>query len=448
MVYLTVAALLASGLLASVSAGNVQHQAHGHGHLHRRNNAEQPPKYNSPAQYQPSTPKEAAPKYEIPAELQPNATTCGCSTYTTTWYGEATLYNPHKPSSSSTSVEAKPSQPAPAPAPKPYSPPKPAAPEAPKTPSGPSDNAPPKQPAPPAHSPPQQQDQPKPAPAPQSSTDKPSNSGGIQPNGNQWAMTYTPYRADGGCKSAGEVNSDISKIKSKGFNTVRLYATDCSGPENVGAACKANGMSIILGIFIDTKGLGAAHEQAQDLMDWGKNGNNWSMVVMVVAGNEAIFSGAVAAQDMASFLTDIKPQFKSAGYNGPITTTEPLNVMQANSATLCPVIDVVGGNLHPFFNGQYSASQAGELVAQQLKDLAACCGGSKEAYNLETGWPSQGQANGVAVPGEKEQKEAIESIMGKVGGKSVFLSYEDDTWKAPGEYGIEQHWGCASVFGD
>ncbi|KAF2217460.1 glycoside hydrolase family 17 protein, partial [Cercospora zeae-maydis SCOH1-5] len=269
-------------------------------------------------------------------------------------------------------------------------------------------------------------------------------SGGIHPNGNQWAMTYTPYRADGGCKSGDEVNSDISNIKSKGFNTVRIYATDCNGPENVGAACKANGMSMIVGIFIDSKGLGAAHEQAQDLMTWGKTNDCWSMVSMIVAGNEAIFSGAVSAQDMASFITEIKPQFKAAGYNGPVTTTEPLNIMQANAATLCPVIDVVGGNLHPFFNGQYAADQAGDLVAQQLKDLAACCGGLKDAYNLETGWPSQGQANGAAVPGENEQRQAIESIMNKVGAKSVFLSYADDTWKAPGEYGIEQHWGCAN----
>lgn len=259
-------------------------------------------------------------------------------------------------------------------------------------------------------------------------------------------MTYTPYTADGGCKSADEVSNDINSIKSKGFSTVRIYATDCQGAENVGAACKAIGMKMILGIFIDGKGMGAAHDQLNHLAQWGPNGN-WGMVEMVVAGNEAIFGGFTTAPEMANFIMEAKSVLQAAGYNGPVTTTEPLNVIQQYASTLCPVVDVIGANLHPFFNGQVSASGAGDLVAQQLQDLSACCGGKLEAYNLETGWPSNGQANGAAVPGAVEQKQAIDSIVAKVGSKSAIFSFEDDTWKAPGAYNIEQFWGCAKLFG-
>ena len=259
-------------------------------------------------------------------------------------------------------------------------------------------------------------------------------------------MTYTAYRSDGGCKTASEVSSDMSNIKSKGFSTVRTYSTDCDTVDNVGAACKSLGMKMIVGIWIDGKGLGASHEQLNHIISWGSNGN-WGMVEMVVAGNEAIFAGFTDANSLAGFIVDAKSALKTAGYNGPVTTTEPLNIIQQYASTLCPVIDIAGANLHAFFNGQTSAAGAGDLVAQQLKDLSAACGDKLPAYNLESGWPSSGLPNGAAIPGVAEQKAAIDAIVAKVGSKSAIFSYEDDTWKAPGEYHIEQYWGCSKLFG-
>jgi exo-beta-1,3-glucanase (GH17 family) len=258
-------------------------------------------------------------------------------------------------------------------------------------------------------------------------------------------MTYTPYRSDGGCKTASEVSDDMNSIKSKGFSTVRIYATDCDGAENVGAACRSIGMKMLLGIWVDGKGLGAAHEQLNHLASWGQNGN-WDMVEMVVAGNEAIFGGFTTGPEMAGFITECKGVLKAAGYNGPVTTTEPLNIIQANAAALCPVVDVIGANLHAYFNGQTSAAGAGDLVARQLQDLAAACDGKLEAYNLESGWPSQGQPNGAAIAGVAEQKEAIDSIIAKVGSKSAIFSFGNDAWKSPGEYNVEQHFGCLELF--
>lgn len=258
-------------------------------------------------------------------------------------------------------------------------------------------------------------------------------------------MAYTPYRQDGNCKSADEVAADIKSIKSKGFSSIRLYATDCSGPQNVGKAAKENGMKILLGVYIDKSGLGPAREQVGHLTSWGQG--NWDMVEMVVVGNEAVFNGFCSASDLAGFIGECRTAFRSAGYNGPVTTTETLNIIQENAGLICPVVDVIGANIHPYFGG-YSAEEAGDFAAKQLDDLAAACNHEKEAYNLETGWPSQGLPNNKAVPGAAEQKTAIEAIVAKIGSKSVVFSFEDDTWKAPGEYDIEQYWGCAKLFGN
>ncbi|KAI7226724.1 hypothetical protein KC330_g8702 [Hortaea werneckii] len=281
--------------------------------------------------------------------------------------------------------------------------------------------------------------------APSASASSSSDSGSISTNGDKWAMTYTPYAADGSCKDSSTISADISSIASKGFTTVRLYATDCNGPVNIGNACAENGLKMILGIYIDGSGIGAnTDEQVSDLIDWGMG--QWEMVEMVVFGNEAVFNGYCSASQLASGLEDARSRFAAAGYTGPVTTTEPLGTIQENAQTICPAVDVIAANIHPFFNTAIFASKAGEFVSSQLEDLADACNGEKEAYNLETGWPSSGLANGLAIPGFSDQKTAIESIMGAAGSKSALFSFENDDWKEPGDLDVEQYWGCANLF--
>lgn len=279
-----------------------------------------------------------------------------------------------------------------------------------------------------------------PASTPTKSTTS-SSGGGLGSSGNQWAITYSPYENSGACKSADSVLTDIALIKSKGFATVRVYSTDCSGLQNIGAACEASGLKMILGIFISETGVSGAAQQVTDIIAWGK----WELVELVVIGNECIFSGYASAGELASFISSCKSSFSSAGYSGPCTTTEPLNIWQENAGALCAVVDVVGCNIHPFFNADVDAGSAGAFVASQLSIVDTLCAG-KTGINLETGWPSAGTCNGAACPGVSEQKTAVESIIEYAGGKSVMFSFVDDYWKEPGAFSCEQSWGSIQLF--
>lgn len=279
-----------------------------------------------------------------------------------------------------------------------------------------------------------------PAPSPYSG----GSSSGITTNGNKWAVAYTPYTSTGECKTADEVMADITVIAGKGFKAVRIYATDCSGLQNVGAACQANGLTIIIGIFIESSGISGAQSQVTEIIEWGSAGN-WGIVELCVIGNEAIFNNYCTAEELAEFISSTKGAFSAAGYNGPCTTTEPLDILQASAGALCEVIDVVASNLEIFFNGDISADQAGEFVANQLQLTGECCPG-KTAYNLECGWPSAGSANGAAIPGTSEQATALGGILSSCGENTVFFSYSDDAWKDPGPYGVEQFFGCIDAF--
>ena len=265
----------------------------------------------------------------------------------------------------------------------------------------------------------------------------------ITNTGSHWCMTYSPYTSSGGCKSASAITSDVADIATKGFSSIRLYSTDCSGLSAVSSAASAHGLNLVLGIYISDSGISAAEPQIQEIVSWA-NGQ-WSAVEMIVVGNEAVFNNFCTAEALATFVASAKSAFQAAGYTGPVTTTETIETLTENKATLCPVMDVAAANIHPFFNGHVAASQAGQFVASQLQLLEQVCPG-KEAYNLETGWPSQGEANGAAIPGTWEQEAAVMGIKQAAGGKSAFFSFENDLWKEEGEFGVERSWGCSKLF--
>lgn len=263
---------------------------------------------------------------------------------------------------------------------------------------------------------------------------------GLTGNG-QWGMTFSPYTESGNCMSQSEVTKNIQTIKDKGFNLVRVYSTDCNGLEYIGSACKSLGMNMILGVYIESSGVSGAQEQVEAINKWAQ----WDMVELIVVGNEAISSGYVSASQLASFISSAKSAFSGAGYTGHVTTTEPIDIWQQyGSSTLCSPVDIVGANIHPFFNSQTTAAQAGAFALSEYQILQKICG--KDVVNLETGWPNGGNANGAAIPGPAEQQTAIHAIAKAIGSKSIFFSYANDDWKAPGEFGVEQHWGCADVF--
>ena len=264
-------------------------------------------------------------------------------------------------------------------------------------------------------------------------------------------MTYSPYQgsssSDSSCKSASQVLQDISQIASKGFSAIRIYATDCQQLENVGAAAKALQLKLIPGIFIDSSGIGSdSYSQLNDIVSYF-NGD-YSMVEMMVFGNEAIFNNYATGSEMASFLASSKSTLQKAGYSGPVTTTDTVAALQANAGALSSVLDVVAANIHPFFNGNVQPSESGSFVEQQMEMLSGSFGG-KEVYNVETGWPSAGPSYMNAEPSPENQAAAIQSIAtSSSASKTVFFSYENDGWKNDGSYSVEPYWGCAQDFSD
>jgi exo-beta-1,3-glucanase (GH17 family) len=263
---------------------------------------------------------------------------------------------------------------------------------------------------------------------------------------NQWGITYTAYTSDGQCKSSSDVLADITSIKNAGFDTVRVYSTDCDTLTSVGDACRAVGCKIILGIFIGEPGCDNGSPHVSDQVAAIKSWSQWDLVELLVVGNEAIFNGYCTIPQLAGLIASVRGELGGAGYSGPMTTTDVVSVWVGNDVSeLCAAIDVVACNAHSYFNQDTAAEDAGTFVAGQLALVEQACNG-KSGYVMETGWPHQGKCNNKSCPSTESQATAIIAIKNEIGEKAIFFSFSDDTWKGPSDCDCEQFFGCFSVW--
>ncbi|KAG5971650.1 hypothetical protein E4U55_001154 [Claviceps digitariae] len=304
------------------------------------------------------------------------------------------------------------------------------------------------QPAPPPPPPPAKV---QPAPAPSSPAKvQPAPapvSGGLRSDNDHFGITYTPFNpVTAACKSAEEVDSDIQIIKNGGFTTVRIYSPECNALQNVGAACKKYGVAMIVGVFVKASGCDVNTPDVKTQVDLLAAWDGWDLVKLVVVGNEAIMNGYCSPQQLRALIIDVKTVC-GAKYKGPYTISETLNIWLRPdvSAAICPVIPVTGANIHAYFNPSIAPEMAGVFVKGQIDILSTICPGN-EVINLECGYPSGGNANGLAVPGPSQQAIAIKAIRETSGHKTVFFDFQNSMWKFGSACACEDKFGVASVF--
>lgn len=284
-----------------------------------------------------------------------------------------------------------------------------------------------------------------------SSAPAPSNTGSSSPGGSSlgqvpnYAITYTGYNADtSACLDAASVKSDLEKIASNGFHAVRLYSTDCNQLETVASQAIELGMKAILGVFIKEGGVSTGTSQVADIVSWGTS-NGWKDIEFIVLDNEAVMDNYCTAEELAAFVTAAKTTIKAAGYKGEFTISEPLNIWQEDGSALCGAVDFASANIQAFFNGDVVAENAGSFVKEEVEILKKICPQSTTVFVGESGWPTEGNSNGAAIPGVAEQKAAMEGIRSECGTYTAQFSFSNDKWKQPGTYGVEQFWGLADM---
>ncbi|KAK5625490.1 hypothetical protein RRF57_001206 [Xylaria bambusicola] len=277
------------------------------------------------------------------------------------------------------------------------------------------------------------------SPLPDSSESDTSSSGsGLH------GVTYSPYKGDGNCKTADEVDRDFS-LFSQDYGVVRLYGVDCDQVSTVSKAAKKYGNKLFLGIFdIDTVDSAVA-TMAADLE------NDWSMVDTVSVGNELVNNGRATVDQSLSALNRARSYLRAAGYSGPVVVVDTF-VAVLRHPELCDQSDYCAFNCHPFFDPNTGAPDAGTFVDSTIKNIRSKLSDpTKRVVVTETGWPWQGQPNGAAIPGLDHQSNAISSVKSTFSSNpaDVFLfTAFNDLWKKPdaSTFMAEQFWGMGGRY--
>ncbi|KAI1365106.1 glycoside hydrolase family 17 protein [Xylaria arbuscula] len=273
---------------------------------------------------------------------------------------------------------------------------------------------------------------------PSSGSDVPSSGGSLH------GVTYSPYKGDGNCKTADEVDRDFA-LFSQEYGVVRLYGVDCDQVSTVSKAAKKYGNKLFLGIF-DINAVDSAIATMAASLE-----NDWSMVDTVSVGNELVNNGQATVDQSLGALNRARSLLRAAGYQGPVVVVDTF-VAVLRHPELCDQSDYCAFNCHPFFDPNTGAPDAGTFVDSTIQNIRSKMSDpSKRVVVTETGWPWQGQPNGAAIPGLDHQSSAITSVKSTFSSNpgDVFLfTAFNDLWKKPeaSTFMAEQFWGMGGRY--
>ncbi|KAG7120848.1 Cell surface mannoprotein MP65 like [Verticillium longisporum] len=252
-------------------------------------------------------------------------------------------------------------------------------------------------------------------------------------------IAYAPYTASGGCKTADQVHDDFVTFTGK-YSMVRIYGIDCEQVAKVVPAAKKAGLKLFLGIFE----LAGIDQQVASIVE--AVGEEWSIVDTVSVGNELVNKKAATPSQVVSAMSRTRSLLRDAGYKGPVVTVDTFIAVRDNPE-LCDESDYCAMNVHPFFDGNTPADEAGSFITRVVSEVQSkLADPSTRMVVSETGWPWQGTVNRVAVPGRSQQSIAIESIRAAFSdhpGDLFLFSAFNDPWKpvSADTFNAEQFWG-------
>lgn len=188
-------------------------------------------------------------------------------------------------------------------------------------------------------------------------------------------IVVTPYRDKeingDGCKSVPELKKDLERVKE--FSVVRSYGTSCQQVQKYIQAMKE--LKLDMKLMLGVKGDNAV-EELKEL--WSALGDNFAMVDSISVGNEVVLGipeGDKAARnkrvgELAIYATQVRKDLMNKKHPEiPVVIVDSWVVVK-DYPDLCKASDYMAVNVHPWFNPDQLAKDAGKfLVDAVLKEL-------------------------------------------------------------------------------
>ncbi len=242
-------------------------------------------------------------------------------------------------------------------------------------------------------------------------------------------LDYGPFR-DGqspGNKYPTEQNFEQDMgILENTVNYARLYST-CNGFDKIIEKGKNHNISVVPAAWLSS--------------DYTNNDNEINCLVSaankynvdaVIVGSEVTLSyemgwGGLKEQELLGYISEVRQRIPS---NTKVSTAEPWHIWE-HHPELVNAVDFIFFNVFPYWE-EISIENAGNFVREKYNLLKSAYP-DKKIIISETGWPTDGPANGPAVPSLENHVRFIQNVVCWAKNNKVdFFFFEafDEKWKS------------------
>lgn len=254
-------------------------------------------------------------------------------------------------------------------------------------------------------------------------------------------INFSPFTGDnqdptqGATVSEQELKEKLGKVFPF---TAWVRTFTCTGTlAHVGSICHSKGKKTAIGAWLG-KDLNANEAEINSLIQLIQQGN----VDLAIVGSETLLRGDLTENELIAYIQRVKSETNGV----PITTAEVYQVY-LNHPQLMNICDVIFVNIYPYWEGvdvQY-AMYFFNLKFEELKNNI----GQKDIIISETGWPTDGNPIGDAVPSLENARFYFLNFLSWARSNNIpYFYFEafDEPWKIKYEGLHAGHWGIFDKF--
>jgi exo-beta-1,3-glucanase (GH17 family) len=246
-----------------------------------------------------------------------------------------------------------------------------------------------------------------------------------------------------------QIQEDVPILKSLA-DVVRTYSVT-HGLENIAICAEDSNLEMVPGAWLSDN-VEENEREIRNLIALTKERRN---VKFVIVGCESYlryekgWGGGILKTELIAYIDTVRHNVSV-----PVTTAEPKYIWRENP-DLASSVDYICVNIHPYWEGQL-VDNAADFVVQNINELKSRYP-QKRIIIGETGWPTGGDPQGLAIPSVANQKKFYVDLIERLRINNIDCFYFeafDEKWKNEPN-GVGPHWGlyysnrtAKHIFGD
>lgn len=228
-----------------------------------------------------------------------------------------------------------------------------------------------------------------------------------------------------------EINQDLTLLSGK-VHAVRTYSS-LNGLESVPKLAANHNLNVTLGAWVNHDTL-ATQQEIDALISISRADH--PNIVRTIVGNESIMRNEVSVDQLISYLRIVRKNTWR-----PVSTSETWDIW-IKHPELADEVDFIATHILPYWEG-IPADEAVDYVFERYYQLRKAFP-NKQIVITEVGWPSDGQAKGMAEATLVNQARFIRDFLNRARLEDlVYYVVEafDQPWKLALEGSVGAYWG-------